>query len=637
MRFFTSFRMTDNITSVSKNISIKQSRDNGISMTSIKQFFVFTLLLILILYQALYSQGEEIVKLSVQKPAGEIQKGQQFSVEATASINPSWHINSNKPNDEFLIPTVITAKGKGIKLVKIKYPKPHDINLSFSDSPVSVFERETKIGLTFEVQEGAAAGKQNVEVKLDYQACNDVTCLPPNSVSANFELLISEKSPASGKEENVQDTSAAEETSESSRISLSDIKNQTLADQSGSDQIQQSGSVGSTLEKSGLVLSLLFIFLAGLALNLTPCVYPLIPITIGYFGGQAEGKTSRLFLLGILYVLGMAITYSVIGVVTSLSGAVFGTLLQNPIVIIGIVLIFIVLALSQFGAYEFKLPDTLVAKAGGAKGGVWGAFFMGLTMGIVAAPCIGPFVLGLVTYVAAKGDPYYGFLMFFVLALGLGFPYLLLAIFSGKIKNLPRAGIWMEGVKHIFGFLLIGMAIYFLDPILPKSIQGYMLPILGIVTAIILLFVDKTANIANGFRIFKIIFSLLVLTVSVYLLIPKEKLEPEWQKFSLQSYESSLNNDERMIVDFYADWCIPCKELDALTFSNEKVIKEMERFTNYKVDMTKMTQENEDLRKSFNVVGMPTVLIIDSQGKEINRITGFVNAEEFINFIKNVN
>jgi thiol:disulfide interchange protein DsbD len=261
---------------------------------------------------------------------------------------------------------------------------------------------------------------------------------------------------------------------------------------------------------------------------------------------------------------------------------------------------------------------------------------MGLTMGVVAAPCIGPFVLGLVTYVAAKGDPYYGFLMFFVLAVGLGFPYLLLAVFSGKIKSLPRAGIWMEGVKHVFGFLLLGMAIYFLDPILPKSIQGYLLPIFGIVAAIILLFIDKTANDVKGFRGFKTIFSLIVLAVSVYILIPTEKLEPEWQKFNTKSYEASLKNNERMIIDFYADWCIPCKELDALTFSDERVIREMERFTNYKIDMTKTTQENEDLRKKFNVIGMPTVLILSADGSETYRLTGFVNADEFLEYIKNV-
>jgi len=604
-------------------------------MKMIQRFLVFALLLLSLIVENSYSQAEDIVKISVQKPAVEVQKGKQFMVELTAAINPGWHINSDKPNDEFLIPSVVSAKGKDIKLFQVKYPKHREIKFSFSELPVSVYEGQTKIGLTFKVLENASAGKQSVEVILDYQACNDVTCLPPKSTSAQFEVVVIESSEIKIEDKSLQNGVIAQDTSAENEITLDDIKNQNLNNENQIFQLEQkdSGSVASTLEKSGLLLSLLFVFLAGLALNLTPCVYPLIPITVGYFGGQAEGKTSRLFLLGLLYMLGMAFTYSVIGVVTSLSGAVFGNLLQNPYVIIGIVLLFAALALSQFGVYEFKLPDAWVAKAGGAKGGAYGAFFMGLTMGIVAAPCIGPFVLGLVTYVAAKGDPYYGFLMFFVLALGLGFPYLLLAIFSGKIKSLPRAGIWMEGVKHIFGFLLIGMAIYFVDPILPKSIQVYLLPIFGIIAAIILLFVDKTANSAKGFRDFKIVFSLIVLAVSIYSLVPKERSEPEWQKFSIQAYKSSLNNNERMIVDFYADWCIPCKELDALTFSDESVIKEMERFTNYKVDMTKTTDENESLRKRFNVIGMPTVLIIDSKGKETHRLTGFVNADEFLGYI----
>src|SRR5690606_25375119 len=172
--------------------------------------------------------------------------------------------------------------------------------------------------------------------------------------------------------------------------------------------------------------------------------------------------------------------------------------------------------LSMFGVYEFKVPDTLVAKAGGAKGGFYGAFFMGLTMGIVAAPCIGPFVIGLVTYVAAKGDPYFGFLMFFVLALGLGLPYLFLAIFSGKIKSLPRAGEWMEAVKHVFGFILLGMALYFLLPLLPKEISGYILPVFGILAAIILVFFDKKGNKVTAFKTFKYVFSLIIIAISVY-------------------------------------------------------------------------------------------------------------------------
>ncbi|NWF88299.1 MAG: protein-disulfide reductase DsbD [Ignavibacteriaceae bacterium] len=589
---------------------------------------------LLILNTITFGQNEKIVSMAVNSYPKTVQAGQQFTVDLDLTINPKWHINSNKPNDEFLIPSVVSAKTQKLKLVKIIYPKAHEIKLSFSEAPVSVYEGNTKIGLTFLALQNAVIGKETVEVIFDYQACNDVSCLPPTSVTTSFTVVL-ENAKDIKQSANVSVDSSMLKTDE---VTLEEIKQQNLSGENQTLKVEKKdeGSVASTLEKSGLFLSLIFIFLAGLALNLTPCVYPLIPITIGYFGGQAEGKTSRLLLLGILYMLGMAITYSVIGVITSLSGAVFGTLLQNPIVIIGIVLLFIALALSQFGVYEFKLPDSLVAKAGGAKGGAFGAFFMGLTMGIVAAPCIGPFVLGLVTYVAAKGDPYFGFLMFFVLAIGLGFPYLLLAVFSGKIKSLPRSGVWMEGVKHIFGFLLLGMAFYFIDPILPKSIQGYLLPIFGIIAAVILLFVDKTANNVKVFRSFKTIFSLVVLVVSVYALLPKQKLEPEWQKFSIQAYETSLKNNERMVIDFYADWCIPCKELDALTFSDKQVISLMESFSNYKVDMTKTTDENEALRKKFNVVGMPTVLIIDSNGNETNRITGFVDAREFLSFLKDV-
>ncbi|NWG27023.1 MAG: protein-disulfide reductase DsbD [Ignavibacteriaceae bacterium] len=603
---------------------------------SIKKTITLSLITFLFVTSNTFSQSEDVVKISVIEKAVKVNKGKSVTVNLTITVNPEWHINSNKPNNEFLIPSEITAKGSGVKLSSVKYPQAKDLKLSFSEEPVSVYEAESNAKLTFTTDANTPAGKQKVIVTLDYQACNDVSCLPPNVTTTEFELeVVEKKSDAESQTEIITPFDTTIKETDSVQVinqepTIEDVKTEISKTEKVDDN-----SIASTLENSGLFLSLIFVFLAGLALNLTPCVYPLIPITIGYFGGQSEGKTNRLVMLGLLYMLGMALTYSVVGVVTALSGAVFGSLLQNPIVIIIIALLFVTLALSQFGVYEFKLPDSWVMKAGGAKGGAYGAFFMGLTMGIVAAPCIGPFVLGLVTYVAAKADPLYGFLMFFVLAVGLGFPYLLLAIFSGKIKSLPRAGLWMEGVKHIFGFLLIGMAFYFLDPILPKAIQGYALPVFGIIAAIILLFVDKTANDAKGFRLFKIVFSVIVLAISIYAIIPSEKLEPEWKKFSIENYEASLRNKERMVIDFYADWCIPCKELDALTFSDKRVLKEFERFTVYKVDMTKNNESNESLRKRFDVIGMPTVLIIDSKGNEIKRLTGFVNADEFLSYINN--
>jgi thiol:disulfide interchange protein DsbD len=602
-----------------------------------KKIVGLSLFFSLILSLNLFAQNQDIVKIAVIEKSLKVIQGEQFSLILSIAVNPTWHINSNKPNDEFLIPSEISAKGNGLKLIGAKYPKAHELKLSFSEELVSVYEATSNAKLTFGTSQDAPIGKQKIIVTLDYQACNDVSCLPPNATTTEFEIEVIKKEDVANLQSQLLSESDSGKTEiDSVQLTKQKPLNEDVKTEISKTEKADDSTIASTLENSGLFLSLIFIFIAGLALNLTPCVYPLIPITIGYFGGQSEGKTSRLVMLGLLYMLGMALTYSVVGVITSLSGAVFGSLLQNPIVIIIIALLFVTLALSQFGVYEFKLPDSWVMKAGGAKGGGFGAFFMGLTMGIVAAPCIGPFVLGLVTYVAAKGDPLYGFLMFFVLALGLGFPYLLLAIFSGKIKSLPRAGIWMEGVKHIFGFLLIGMAFYFLDPILPKAIQGYALPVLGIIAALILLFVDKTANDAKGFRMFKTIFSVIILAISIYALIPSENLEPEWKTFSIDNYEASLKNNERMVIDFYADWCIPCKELDALTFSDQRVLNEFERFTVYKVDMTKNDDTNEQLRKRFNVIGMPTVLIIDSKGNEIKRLTGFVNADEFLSFVKDV-
>ncbi|MFA7227847.1 MAG: protein-disulfide reductase DsbD [Melioribacteraceae bacterium] len=574
----------------------------------------------------------DLVKIRFPQNNLKLNSASQFNASLEAVIEDTWHINSNKPNDDFLIPSMVIVKSGIVKLNRVIYPAAEDLKLEFSDKPVSVYGGQIKIGLTFSVENSVLPGQYTIPVKFSYQACNDQTCMPPTDVTAN--LLIEVVSGTTKDDVNSQETVKVNlgggiETPIADEKQAGDTKSATGTVRQDDD------SIGSTLEKSGLFLSLIFVFIGGLALNLTPCVYPLIPITIGYFGGQSEGKTSRLFFLGILYVLGMALTYSVIGVVTSLSGAIFGTLMQNIYVIIGIALLFVVLALSQFGVYEFKLPDSWVMKAGGAKGGAFGAFFMGLTMGIVAAPCIGPFVLGLVTYVAAKADPLYGFLMFFVLALGLGFPYLLLALFSGKIKKLPRAGDWMEGVKHIFGFLLLGMAIYFIGPLLPKGINHYLLPVFGILASLYLLFIDKMANNIRTFRIVKVVFSVIVIALSVYALIPGEKREPEWQKFSEEKYALSMNNNEKMVIDFYADWCIPCKELDALTFSDQAVLAEMQNFTNYKVDMTQtVSEETEKLRIKFKIVGMPTVLIINSKGEEVERLTGFVNAEEFLKMIK---
>ncbi len=588
---------------------------------------ILTIAFILILTKTSYSQfGNSEPKVDVKSylSVDKVISGDAFKLALKVDIKDGWHINSNKPNEEFLIPTKLSVinPGKGFfNLENVVYPEPQEVKLSFSDKPLSVWEGEVFIGGVLKAPTDIQPGTYSLIVKLDYQSCNNSTCLAPTSVSDTLQVVVT------------NDKASVSEVNQDifKNVKL-EIRNTVSSVSTGNDN-----SITSSLESHGLLIGLLLVFLGGLALNLTPCVYPLIPITVGYFGGQAEGSTKRLFMMGLLFVVGMALTYSVIGVVTALSGAVFGSLLQNTYVILFIVLIFVVLSLSMFGVYEFKLPDALVAKAGGAKGGMFGAFFMGLTMGIVAAPCIGPFVLGLVTYVATKGDPFFGFLMFFVLALGLGLPYLFLAIFSGKIKNLPRAGEWMEAVKHVFGFILIGMALYYLLPLLPKTISGYVLPVFMLITAVYILFIEKYARNVKGFKIFKIAFSVLLIVVAVYTLIPSESASINWRPYNENVLTANVSGKKGTIIDFYADWCIPCKELDAKTFSNQNVIDEAQNFTALKADMTKsLSPEVDALRNKYNIVGVPTVLILNSQGLEVKRITGYVTPEEFRKILKEV-
>ncbi|MCU0365353.1 MAG: thioredoxin fold domain-containing protein [Ignavibacteriaceae bacterium] len=584
------------------------------------QLFTFIVILFTAASFAQFGLQKDLVKVKTYQSFDKVYPGTEFKLALEVQVSEGWHINSDKPYDEYLIPTsLMVSENPSFKLTKVSYPKPHDYKFSFSESPLSVWEGQVYFGALVQVDSNAAPGVYSLVVELEYQACNDMSCQAPTSVIDTINIEVADKtSPVNTINEEIF-----------KKIDLS-------LTQTSATSKEESDPISNALERQGLIIGLLLVFLGGLALNLTPCVYPLIPITVGYFGGQSEGSTTKLFFMGILFILGLSVTYSAIGVITSLTGAIFGALLQNPIVILIIVAIMLALSLSMFGLYEFKLPDSLVNKAGGAKAGLYGAFFMGLTMGIVAAPCIGPFVLGLVTYVATKQDPFFGFLLFFVLAVGLGTPYLFLAIFSGKIKKLPRAGEWMDAVKHIFGFILIGMALYFLLPLLPNSISGYVLPVFMIGTAIYLLFFEKLANSVKGFKIFKIVFSILIMAVGIYALIPSDTNSVDWTPFTEDALAEISGRG--MIIDFYADWCIPCKELDALTFSDPEVIALSKEFETYKADMTKsLSPEVESLRERFKIIGVPTVLILNSKGEEVERITGFVNAREFYKIISNVN
>jgi thioredoxin:protein disulfide reductase len=244
-----------------------------------------------------------------------------------------------------------------------------------------------------------------------------------------------------------------------------------------------------------MIWTLLGIFAGGMALNLTPCVYPMIPITVSYFGGRATSEDhgkGHLIAHGLCYLLGLSFTNSIFGTVAALTGSLMGAVLQHPAVLIIVASVLILFATSLLGFWELRLPSGLTQAAAKSYTGYFGSLFMGLTLGVVAAPCIGPFVLGLLTWVASMGSPWLGFIVFFTLSIGLGVPLFILAVFSAQLKRLPRAGGWMIWVRKLMGWVLVLMAVYFLKPILREPAGTIALAAVLLAAGIHLVWVDRT-------------------------------------------------------------------------------------------------------------------------------------------------
>ena len=570
------------------------------------------------------SEKEEIVRARLISPAESLVKQESFSLLLEINIAEEWHINSDRPLEDFLIPTKIQFEEiPGISYGRIRYMEPELRKFSFSDTKMSVYEGKVYALATVTISPTFEDSEVKLSGKLYYQACNDKSCLAPTEYYFASLLPVID---------------AGQKTMTINQ----EIFDEVLPKFTSEDRSQSENDFSQVMRESGFFYTFLFIFLGGLALNLTPCVYPLIPITISYFGGQSEGDKKALVLRAIIYVLGMAITYSLLGVLAALTGSLLGSALQNPLVLIFVALVLTGLALSMFGLYEIRVPQSLAMLGSKNRAGYIGTLFMGLTVGLIAAPCIGPFVLGLLTYVSELGDPILGFWMFFVLALGLGTPFLILGIFSGAATHLPRSGAWMVWVRNIFGFVLIGMAIYFLEPLFPdKSWYFYSLAIVAIIAGVYLGWIDKNTG-KTAFKTTRYIVGVLFISLGVFFLLPSDQdsgNKIDWQVYSPQLLSKAKENSQPVILDFYADWCIPCKELDNFTFSDERILAQSAKFLMLKADLTHFqTEQTSKIREKYNIRGVPTIVFIDRKGIELEslRLVEFEEADQFLERMKKV-
>ena len=380
---------------------------------------------------------------------------------------------------------------------------------------------------------------------------------------------------------------------------------------------------GRSLQGWAMLWTLLGIFAGGLALNLTPCVYPMIPITVSFFGGRASQDKPgqiKLVLHGLCYLMGLALTNSTLGVVAALTGGLMGAMLQNPIVLAVVAGALVLFATSLFGLWELRLPGALNQMAGRSYTGYFGSLFMGLTLGVVAAPCIGPFVLGLLAWVASMGNPWIGFLVFFVLSMGLGLPLFFLALFSGQLQRLPRAGGWMLWVRKVMGWILVGMAAYFIRPVLPELLKVGLPVTVALAAGLHLGWFDRNQASFKAFPWLKTIVGTVCLVLAAFWLTAFAMRGPgiAWQPYSKEIIQTSKAQKKPVIIDFYADWCAPCRELEAVTFHHPDVVRQAEKdFTMIKVDVTKGGNPLYDrLLEQYSVRGVPTIVFLDAQGME---------------------
>ena len=549
--------------------------------------------------------GKVSVGLQLDRPR--IERGGAAGLEVAAVVAPGWHINGHTPTDAFLVATAVTlALPPGVSADPPTYPPAERKSFAFAPGKeLLVYEGTVRITTTLRVAPDFTAETVRIAAVLRYQACNDSTCLPPASARAELVIAVS----ATGAP-----AAPAAPTAPSG---------------AGLD-------VGGSLASRGLLSTLLLTMLLGLGLNLTPCVYPLISVTVAYFGTQG-GERRRRIALACVYVLGITASFAAVGVVAALSGGVFGALLQKPVVLLAIAALLVALGLSSFGIYHLQPPAWLMRRISGSAHGAVGALVMGLTMGVVAAPCVGPVVLGLLVFVGSQQNPLLGFALFFALGLGMGLPYLGLAVAAGAIKGLPRSGDWLVWVERCFGVMLFALAGYFVAPLLPKSIGRLVLPVLVGLGGIYLGFIERAGRTTRPFRTLQRSVGLTAVALAIWIALPQAAESAiRWQMLAPQSIETARQLGRPAVVDFVADWCIPCHEMDRTTFADAAVRTEAERFEMFKADITHETDEATELAGRYHVQGVPTIIFFDSRGAEVQRLVGYVGPDEMHDTMRRV-
>jgi len=556
------------------------------------------------------------------------------TLQADFTIAPGYYLYRDKIS--------FTVAEGATKITAVKLPEgelKQDPNFGATVVYHQSFQAEIKLN---------RSSKEAVHLALNtsYQGCSDKgLCYPSQDKVLQLDLPRASQS-----------TQTLPPTSSDTRTAVA-IEMPPQTDNSKIAQLFKSGSFW---------LITTFFFGAGLLLALTPCVFPMIPILSGIIVGRGH-KITRMhaFLLSLTYVLGMAITYAAAGIAAGLTGDLISNALQTPWVLGSFAALFVLLSLSMFGFYELQLPSAWQSKLSDTSnrlhgGHLSGVFVMGALSAVIMGPCVAAPLAGALLYISQTHDAVLGGVALFALALGMGAPLLLIGTSAGAL--LPRAGAWMDGVKRIFGVMLLALAIWIIQPLLPVAAQMLLWGILLIFSAIYLHALEALAQQANGWHKLRKGLGLLMLLVGIAYLVgalsgARDLLRPLDSVCAVCKADTQTSaplaftringladlrqrvakaNGQIVMLDFYADWCVSCKEMERLTFTDPAVQSRLKSAILLQADVTQNSAEDKELLKKFGLYGPPGLLFFDVQGKELAdfRVVGYQDAEKFLNSLQ---
>lgn len=506
---------------------------------------LFLIQLLIIITACTGLAASEDILFTLDQDAIVLAPGRVEKLYITAQVPKDFHAYSDKLKVKSVRPEGFTVGQVEIKNeIKFFDKFTKKSRMGFSNKNTIMFQFETPIDINETIKK--------ISFDIYYQICSEKVCFLPRMQTLTVQVKVDKNS-----------TKPIAKVAESkSEISLINQLEQALS--------------------KNIFYAFLISFFAGVLTSFTPCIFPMIPITISILGHHAEKNTRvQNFFRSLLYVHGIALTYSILGVLAALTGNLFGNALSNKYILISMVILFFTMALSMWGLFDLQVPVFIRNRLGiGSKHGYHGVFLMGIISGVVASPCVGPVLVSILSYVSTTKDVALGFGLLFTYAMGLGLIFIVIGIFGQALSLLPRSGAWMNKVKYVLGFIMVLTGLYYLRLAFPAATHE-----------------NKTA----------------------------------WENYTIEKFELARSNNKPVIIDFQAEWCAACHELDEKTFSQPEFESMAKDFMLLKVDATEDTPEIQVILKKYDVKGLPTVLFVNRNGKILNHLTftQFLEWKEF--------